>query len=177
MSLVLLACSSLFQSRWSFGEHNVEAVSKLLKLKYPQMSVNEQDMMTLGETPVHAVLVRESTLLKSLLTVAQHLFLSTAALLPALDYLVMLPAFEGSLNHQYKVKRAFESAMESFISNLAPSTMPIVLSPHLLAFYKPSSVDSRDWREDSRPNVLSAYRVLPRDEDEQHRAHFLHCSE
>ncbi|KAJ6589291.1 hypothetical protein B0H19DRAFT_1014432 [Mycena capillaripes] len=39
-SLVKLACPTIYESRWSFGPHNVDAISSLHKLTSLEMSIN-----------------------------------------------------------------------------------------------------------------------------------------
>ncbi|KAF7371298.1 F-box domain-containing protein [Mycena sanguinolenta] len=53
-SLVKLACSAPYESRWSFGTHNMDLISNLLKLESLEMSVNEDDVVNV-EPPLSAV--------------------------------------------------------------------------------------------------------------------------
>ncbi|KAJ7103900.1 hypothetical protein C8R44DRAFT_887396 [Mycena epipterygia] len=60
-SLLALSCTTVYESRWSFGAHNVDAVSELQKLRNLEISINTDE-------PINAVdlLIRTADLLHDL---------------------------------------------------------------------------------------------------------------
>ncbi|KAF7345702.1 hypothetical protein MVEN_01590200 [Mycena venus] len=54
-SLVGLACSARYESAWSFGTHNADLISNLLKLETLEMSVNAEDVVNIIEPSMNAV--------------------------------------------------------------------------------------------------------------------------
>ncbi|KAJ6449681.1 hypothetical protein C8R45DRAFT_1044602 [Mycena sanguinolenta] len=53
-TLVNLACSTPYESRWSFGAHNVDLLSNSLRLETLEVSVNEDDVVNIAP-PMNAV--------------------------------------------------------------------------------------------------------------------------
>ncbi|KAJ7484537.1 hypothetical protein FB451DRAFT_1232811 [Mycena latifolia] len=107
-SLVKLACPTSFEGLWSFGAHNVGAVSNLHKLTDLKMSVNSEDEP--GGRSVNTV----------------ELLLRTAARLPSLRNILICPAMPQTSRgtrygkripgHFDAVERAIKKAIENSIS-------------------------------------------------------------
>ncbi|KAJ7444492.1 hypothetical protein FB451DRAFT_1294198 [Mycena latifolia] len=121
-SLVELSCISQYPSRWSFGTHNVDAISQLYKLTRLEMSVNLAEV-TLANSTTNAV----------------HLLLRTAGLLPALCTLIICPASHARPGGVYhRITRLISTAVTNFKTHVHSST--IVHVHHKLFELKPVNV-------------------------------------
>ncbi|KAJ6579155.1 hypothetical protein DFH09DRAFT_1147755 [Mycena vulgaris] len=125
-SLVELSCAADYESRWSFGTHNVDTISLLQKLTCLEMSVNASEVLGV-ESPMSIVV----------------LLLRTAALLPALRRLAIFPA-NLKINRGGRcedprgqnlgmINLTIADAVKSFSSPVASSA--IVLVPQLWKGY------------------------------------------
>ncbi|KAF8128495.1 hypothetical protein K438DRAFT_1888365 [Mycena galopus ATCC 62051] len=108
-SLVTLACSAGYESCWSFGTHNSNLVTDLLKLESLEMSVNAEDVVHVEP-----------------LTNAVDLMLRTVAHMPALRRLQICSADAQrhrnarhripGMEHHNKVYLAIKATVENFRS-------------------------------------------------------------
>ncbi|KAJ6528744.1 hypothetical protein DFH09DRAFT_1045450 [Mycena vulgaris] len=148
-SLVELSCAAAYESRWSFGTHNVDVISQLRNLKSLDMSVNSADIL-LVESPLNA----------------GDLLLRTAALLPALHRLTICAA--DSPGHRYarcgnprmhhlgRVNKAIWDTMQNFTSHL-PSSAVVYADRKR---YELMPAERAEPQEDSESGVLLAYREI-----------------
>ncbi|KAJ7115016.1 hypothetical protein C8R44DRAFT_881055 [Mycena epipterygia] len=110
-SLVEMSCPSLYETHWSFGMHNVDAVLALHKVTSLKMTVNYEDVVNMQAS------------MKSV-----NLLLRTATLLPALCRLLILSASvrsdngwcgTGRASHADAVNRGIMTAIQNFNASAA----------------------------------------------------------
>ncbi|KAJ7809211.1 hypothetical protein B0H14DRAFT_2867617 [Mycena olivaceomarginata] len=124
-SLVELSCPAGYESRFSFGTHNVDVISLLHKLESLEMSIN-------AEIPVVSIGISVEAEQADINPVVT-LLLETAATLPFLGSLAIYSAEtesnrgvwcgNGMINHTYAVDAAIEKAMQAFRSNVPCSAI------------------------------------------------------
>ncbi|KAJ7476759.1 hypothetical protein FB451DRAFT_1396986 [Mycena latifolia] len=139
-SLVELSCAGGYEGRWSFGTHNVAAISELHQLTRLEMNVNA--VAVIGIEPW---------------TNAVHLLLRTAAQLPALRSLAIRgansPGNRGArcgnprMRHVSKVHKAITEAVLNFRSHVA--SRAIVQVGH--TFYELKSAILEEGAEEGHP--------------------------
>ncbi|KAJ7115025.1 hypothetical protein C8R44DRAFT_855572 [Mycena epipterygia] len=116
-SLIELSCTAEYESGWSFGSHNVDAISDLHKLARLEMNVNAEDVVEVQP---------------SMNSVA--LLLRTTALLPALRSLTICYAKSEntrgsgfdirSMNHTKYMEEGITIAVQNFCSH---SETPVIV--------------------------------------------------
>ncbi|KAF7349892.1 hypothetical protein MVEN_01289800 [Mycena venus] len=120
-SLVELSCPAAFESRFRFGKHNVDLVSSLQKLTKLEMSINAGAVRRVKSVASIGVSVKAK---QADITPVVKLLLDTAATLPALSSLTIVPAEternrgmwcgNGRIHHQGAVATAISTAVMAF---------------------------------------------------------------
>ncbi|KAJ7227560.1 hypothetical protein C8J57DRAFT_1730900 [Mycena rebaudengoi] len=143
-SLVELSCSAGYESRFSFGTHNVDVISQLRKLKSLEMSINA-GVVRRVDTPDDVWIDEDGTKIPIVsigisveaeqadIDPVVMLLLETAATLPALCSLTINSAEtesnrgawcgNGRIHHTGAVDAAIEKAMQAFRSNVPCSVI------------------------------------------------------
>ncbi|KAJ6491063.1 hypothetical protein C8R45DRAFT_1213163 [Mycena sanguinolenta] len=120
-SLEELSCPAAFESRFSFGRHNVDLVSSLHKLTKLEMSINAGAVRRIKSVASIGVSVKAK---QADITPVVKLLLETAATLPALSSLTIVPAEternrgmwcgNGRIHHKGAVATSIATAVMTF---------------------------------------------------------------
>ncbi|KAJ7780765.1 hypothetical protein DFH07DRAFT_439341 [Mycena maculata] len=133
-SLVELSCPAGYESRWSFGPHNLHAVSQLHELRTLEMSINAGEFKTIPPSPTTVAsgvgVVRRGIdvqIIQSDIDRAVALLLQAVAALPSLRELTILAADtesnrnvragNGIIHHTSAVTEAIVMAVQNFSAN------------------------------------------------------------
>ncbi|KAJ7766558.1 hypothetical protein DFH07DRAFT_809394 [Mycena maculata] len=162
-SLMELSCPAGYESRWSFGTHNLDAISRLQKLRALQMSINAGEMTRIASQPGPSSVGMGISVqaVQSDIDLVVASLLRAVAALPALRKLTILAADaesnrdltgDGITHHAPAVTRAIVAAIQNFISR-TPSPA-IVNAGYRKYELKPVDLARASGRE---PDVLLTY--------------------
>ncbi|KAJ7467879.1 hypothetical protein B0H11DRAFT_2046770 [Mycena galericulata] len=181
-SLVELSCPAAYESRWSFGNHNVDIVSHLHHLNTLEMSINAGQTRRIDSSrnskridvdgrsvPVVSI-GRQVEAEQSDIDPVVALLLHTAATIPALRSLAILPAEtesnrgawcgNGRINHRRAVIKAINTAVQHFTSNSPCSA--VVRAGNNIYEMKPVAGEgpAKNGQLDKKNEALLAYHLL-----------------
>ncbi|KAJ6566617.1 hypothetical protein B0H19DRAFT_1257815 [Mycena capillaripes] len=161
-SLVELSCPAYFQSRFSFGPHNVDVISQLHGLTTLEMSINAGRVR--NKKRDKSVRSRQVEIEQSDIDPLVTLLLQTAPALPALRSLGIYSADternrgawcgNGRTSHRYPVDMAIETAVKKFRSTV--SCLAIVRAGRYTYQLKlRKSEAAEEGRSESDPEMLT----------------------
>ncbi|KAJ7491345.1 hypothetical protein B0H11DRAFT_2008761 [Mycena galericulata] len=179
-SLVELSCAAGYESRWSFGTHNVDVISQLDNLKTLEMSINAGESRLIDPSEEEQFIDPESgekymiarigisvEIKQADIYPTVGLLLNTAATLPKLLDLTIASAEtesnrgawcgNGRIHHTGAVEQAIEKAIQTFTSNV-PCPAIVRAGYHAYQLHPVNVEGLIDAKSRSGQEILLAYR-------------------